>query len=87
MEALISDAVKVWYKLVFDLQECLTEQKDLDTLLKKRKKKAALSPALYLAYLIDPRYQGRCLTADETDSTESHVEENFPQFLPTLMRY
>lgn len=30
-----SDAVEAWLKLEYDLQECLTEQKDLDKLLKR----------------------------------------------------
>lgn len=84
-DALISDAVEVWHKLVGDLQECLTEQEDLDKLFKR--KQTALTSSHLLGNLIDPRYQGRSLTAEEINSVEEYVEENFPQFLPTLMKY
>ena len=57
----------------------------MDKLLKR--KKSALTPAHYLANFIDPRYQGKCLTAEAIDRAENYVEENFPQFLSTLMRY
>ena len=36
-DALIRDAVEVWFKFECDLQECLTEQKDLVMLIKRKK--------------------------------------------------
>lgn len=83
--ALISDAVEVWHKLKTDLKDLLTDKKDVEKVDKRRN--AAITPAHFLANLLDPRYRGRCLSSEEVSSAENYVEEYFPNFLPTLMSY
>ena len=81
---LISDAVEIWLKLKDDMEEYLTDKKDMDNF---GRIKLALTPAHYLSNMKDPQYQGRRLTREQRDVAEKCVNESFPHFLPTLMSF
>lgn len=82
---LISDAVEIWLKLKDDMKEYLTDKTDMDNF--EKRISVALTPAHFLANMIDPRYEGRRLTPEQRYVAKKYVCECFPEFLPTLMSF
>lgn len=86
---LISETVYIWKSLKEELDDSISDKKEKDMFEKKKKKriKLALTPAHYLAYILDPRYQGKDLHSEEKDAAEKFLCEAVPDFLPVMMLF
>lgn len=81
----LSDAVSVWKKLEKDFEEGGVSL----SIMKKfhERCKQALTPAHYLAYILDPRTAGKGLSTKETDSVMEYVSVSSPDMIPIIMNY
>lgn len=45
-----------------------------------------MEPFHFLAYMTDPKYFGAQLTSEQEDVAESWINENYPNFIPSLRK-
>ena len=76
----ISDAVHVWKKLEDDLKESHQPPRVMGKLLSRTKQ--ALTPAHFLANILDPKHQGKHLSDDEVDTAMTYCSERYLTCLP-----
>ena len=83
----LADAVVIWK----DLAEKFEKSDDLplaDTLRLRARMSIALTPAHFLAYLLDPRYKdGTLLTTEEQESAMEFLSEYNPLAVPSVLSY
>lgn len=67
------------------MKDYLSDRKDIENFEKRISE--ALTTAHFLANVVGPRHQGKCLNPELRDIPEKYVCECFPDFLPTLMSF
>ena len=79
----ISDVVHVWKKLQDDLKESNQPTTVMKKLLSRTKQ--ALTPAHFLANILDPKHQAKYLSDDEVDTAMAHCSEHYAKCLPSVI--
>ena len=77
-----------WYRAVWKkLEEDLKESHQPPTVMKKLLSctKQTLTPAHFLANILDPKHQGKHLTDDEIDTAMDYCSEHHPTCLPSVI--
>lgn len=79
--ATLSKAVVTWLDVIGD-----SSLKSHQTII-KNKFDQYMEPFHLLAYMTDPKYFGEQLTSAQENEAEMWLEENYPQFLPALLKF
>ena len=79
----ISDAVKIWKDLQQDFEGMpLSVSKPFQSRIK-----IALTPAHYLAYILDPRYKGQSLSNEEVNQAMAFCSEHHPAAMASVVKF
>ena len=79
----VSDAVHVWKKHDDDLKESHHPPTTMKTLLSRTKQ--TLTPVHFLANILDPKHQSKCLSGNEVDTAMAHFIGRYPTCLPSVV--
>ncbi len=82
---MISEAVEVWQQLEKDMENA---SQPLSVLKKVRERSTqALTPAHFLANILDPRFRGEQLSREESDAAMEFASNISPSVLSTVVNY
>nr|XP_048724070.1 uncharacterized protein LOC125644334 [Caretta caretta] len=82
----IADVVEIWKELSEILKREICNDRVKLQALKKRLGQA-LSPANFLANILNARYQGQTLTAEEEELAMKWTSSNDPSIMPTIINF
>lgn len=85
----ISQATEIWVKLMkrFEEEKANGEFTRRDVQKVRDRMEMAITPAHYLANLLDHRFMGENLTQHQRDTAMEYAETYFPDAMPTIINY